>query len=184
MPIFANKSPVSPDTLLFVCAFSCELCETAALVFSREAAVPALPLNALELFIFAESKADDAVLCPLDAADDERTVLPDEKTLSSQTGDVFSFAVRACSAINCSILFWRGTFSRRMAAFVSAFFACAAEDAAAEEEAAGLAAFDKDADAPLGEEDAVSVFCAGALREAAFAGALAFCAEAAVDFAV
>ena len=105
VPIFANKSPVSPDTLLFVCAFSCELCETAALVFSREAAVPALPLNALELFVFAESKADDAVLCPLDAADDERTVLPDEKTLSSQTGDVFSFAVRACSAINCSILF-------------------------------------------------------------------------------
>ena len=69
-----------------------------------------------------------------------------------------------------------------MAAFVSPFFACAAEDAAAEEEAAGLAAFDEDA--PLGEEDAVSVFCAGALREAAFAGALAFCAEAAVDFAV
>ena len=71
-----------------------------------------------------------------------------------------------------------------MAAFVSPFFACAAEDAAAEEEAAGLAAFDKDADAPLGEEDVVSVFCAGALREAAFAGALAFCAEAAADFAV
>ena len=36
-----------------------------------------------------------------------------------------------------------------MAAFVSAIYACEAEDAAAEEEAAGLAAFDEDA--PLGE---------------------------------
>lgn len=59
VPIFANKSPVSPDALLFVCAFSCELCETAALVFSRDAAVPALPLSALELFVFAKSKADE-----------------------------------------------------------------------------------------------------------------------------